>query len=78
MKELTKIIKSVDTFVNIATTSSSITLSFSGSGLKVKPKSTAAACGLTITNKVVFELVKQKYSNPKNLERAQQTINSFD
>ena len=52
-KTLTTILKSFDTFVIIATTSSSITLSFTGIGLIVIPISTASACALSIVNKVL-------------------------
>ena len=50
---ITTILKSFDTFVIIATTSSSINLSFTGIGLIVIPISTATACGLSIGNKVL-------------------------
>ena len=52
-KTLTIILKSFDTIVIIATTSSSITFSLSGFGLIVIPISSSFACGLTITNKVL-------------------------
>ena len=78
-KTLTTIIKSFDTFVIIATTTSSITLSLTGIGLIVIPKSTAAACGLSIGNKVVYETIMNKYNKYKKLyERDQQTVRSFD
>ena len=51
-KTLCIIFKSVDTFVIIATTWSSITLSVTGIGLIVIPISPATACGLSIGNKV--------------------------
>ena len=78
-KSLTTILKSFDTIVIIATTSSSITLSLTGFGLIVIPISSSVACGLTITNKVLYELVMQKYNKYKKLyEKDQQTIKSFD
>ena len=78
-KTLTKIHKSFDTIVIIATTSSSITLSVTGIGLIVIPISTATACGLSITNKVLYEVVMQKYNKyKKHYEKDQQTIKSFD
>ena len=52
-KILNTIKKSFDTFVIIATTSSSIILSFTGSGLIVIPISSGTACGLTNRNKVI-------------------------
>ena len=57
IKMVTKIIKSFDTFVIIATTSSSITLSLTGMGLIAIPISSGIACGLTISNKVIYEKV---------------------
>ena len=61
-KTLTTILKSFDTIVIFATTSSSITLSLTGFGLIVIPISSSIACGLTISNKVLYEIVKQKYN----------------
>ena len=78
-KTLTTILKSFDTIVIIATTSTSITLSVTGIGLIAIPDSTATACGLSITNKVLYEIVMQKYDKyKKQYERDQQTIKSFD
>ena len=78
-KTLTTILKSFDTFVIIATTSSSITLSFTGNGLIAIPKSTATACGLSIGNRVIYEIIINKYNKHKKLyERDQQTPKSFD
>ena len=78
-KTLTTILKSFDTFVIIATTSSSITLNLTGIGLIAIPISTATACGLSIGNKVLFEIIINKYNKCKKLyERDQQTINTFD
>ena len=64
-KTLTTILKSFDTFVIIATTSDSSTLSLTGFGLIVIPISTATACGLSIGNKVLYEIVMQKYNKQK-------------
>ena len=78
-KTTTTILKSFDTFVIIATTSSSITLSLTGIGLIVIPISTATACGLSIGNKVLYEIIIDKHNNYEKLyERDQQTIESFD
>ena len=78
-KTLTTILKSIDTIVLIATTSTSITLSITGIGLLVIPISTATACGLSITNKVLYEIVMKKYDKyKKQYEKDQQTIKSFD
>ena len=58
---------------------SSITLSLTGNGLIVIPISTATACGLSIGNKVLYEIIINKYNKHKELyERDQQTIKSFD
>ena len=43
---LSTLLKSFDTLVIIATTSSSITLSLTGIGLIVIPRATASACAL--------------------------------
>ena len=59
-KTITTILKSFDTFVIIATTSSSITLSLTGIGLIVIPISTASACALSIGNKVLYETILTK------------------
>ena len=78
-RTITTILKSFDTFVIIATTSSSITLSLTGIGLMVIPISTATACDLSIGNKVLYEIIINKYNKNKKLyERDQQTIKSLD
>ena len=78
-KTITTILKSFDTFVIIAGTSSSITLSITGIGLIAIPISTATACGLSIGNKVLYEIIINKYNKYKKLyERDQNTIKSFD
>ena len=78
-KTLTTILKSFDTFVIFATTSSSITLSLTGIGLIAIPISTATACGLSIGNKVLYGIIINKYNKCKKLyERDQQTLKSFD
>ena len=48
---LTKILKSIDTYVIIPTQSTSITISVTGIGLFATPLSTASACGLSISEK---------------------------
>ena len=78
-KTITTILKSFDTFVFIATTSSSITLSLTGIGLIAIPISTATTCGLSIGNKVLYEIIINKYNKYKKIyERDQNTIKSFD
>ena len=71
-KTITTIIKSIDIFVIIATTSRSITLSLTGVGLMVIPISTASACALSISNKVIIN----KYNKQeKQFESDQQLLN---
>ena len=78
-KTLTTILKSFDNIVFIATTLSSISLSLTGFGLIVIPISSSIACGLSITNKVLYEIVMQKYNKYKRLyEKDQQTKISCD
>ena len=78
-KTTTKTLKSFDTIVIIATTFSSITLSVIGIGLTATPISAATACGLSIGNKVIYEIVMQKYNKYKKpYDKDQQTIKSFD
>ena len=78
-KTLSRIIKSIETFVILATTSSSITLSLTEIGLIVIPILTATACGFSIGNKGIYEIIINKYIHyKKQYERDQQTIKSFD
>ena len=78
-KTQTTILKSFDTFVIIATTSSSITLSLKGIRLIAIPLSTASACALSIGNKKKCEIIINKYKKyKKQYEKDQQTIKSFD
>ena len=78
-KMITTLLKSFDTFVIIAKTSSSITLSLTGIGLIVIPISTASACVLSVCNKVLYEIIINKYNKYKKLyEKDQQTIKAFD
>ena len=65
-KVLPETLKSLDTFVNIATTSTSFTLSVKSIGLIVKPVSSGVACGLAFSNKVKFDIVLQKYNKPRS------------
>ena len=64
-KTTTRNLKSFDTFGIIATTSSSITLSLTGIGLLAIPISTELACRLSIGNKVVNEIIRNKYNKYK-------------
>ena len=78
-KTITTKLKYFDTFVIVATTSSSITLSPTGIGLIAIPISTATACRLSIGNKVIYEIILNKYNKyRKQYEKDQQTIKSFE
>ena len=78
-KTSTTILKSFDTFVIIATTSKSITLSPTGTGLIAIPISIATACGLSIGIKVIYEIIIDEYNkNKKHYETDQQTMKSFN
>ena len=60
---LTTILKSFDAFVNFARTSISFTSSLTGKGFIVIPISIGVACRISIGNKVIYEIVMQKYNN---------------
>ena len=64
-KTLTTQLKSIDTVVIIATTSNSIELSLTGIGLLTIPMSTATAYGLSIGNKVIYEIIINNYEKYK-------------
>ena len=71
--------KSFDTVVIFASTSSSFTLSLTGNDLTKIPISAAPAFALSIGNKVKNGIIKNKYSKYKiQYERDPQTIKSFD
>ena len=78
-KTLNTILESVDSIVIIAATSTSISLSITGIGLIVLPISEGIACGLSLGNKILHNLIINKYNKYKKLyERDQNTIKSFD
>ena len=77
-KVLSTLLKTVDTFVIIATTSSSATLSITGSDSITIPISTGIASGLGLSNKVLYEKIMSEYNQYKKIMRAQQAINCFD
>ena len=78
-KTLNTILESVDSIVIIGATSTSITLSVTGVGLIILPISAGIACGLSLGNKVLHNLITNKYNKyKKQYERDQQTIKSFD
>ena len=66
---LSTILISVDTFVTVATTVSSLTLSLTGIGFIAIPLSTGIACELTISDKVISEQVMQMYNNYKSIRK---------
>ena len=77
-RTITALLKSFDTFVIVATTSSCITLSLSGIGLIVIPISTVTACGLSIAIKLLYEIIINKYNkHKKQYEIDEQNIKSF-
>ena len=78
-KTLNTILKSVDSIVIIAATSTSITLSVTGIGLIVLPISAGIGCGLSLGNKLLHKLIINKHNKyKKQYERDQQSIKSFD
>ena len=78
-KTLNTILESVDSIVIIGATSTSITLSVTGIGLIVLPISAGIACGLSLGNKVLHNLIINKHNKyKKQYERDQQTIKLFD
>ena len=78
-KTITTIRKSFETFVIIATTSNSFTLSLTGVGLIAIPISTATTCGLSKGNNILYEININKYNKYKEqYEKDQITIKSFD
>ena len=52
---------------------------YTGNGLIAIPISSGIACGLTITNKVIYEIIMQSYNKYKEQNQGdQETIKSFD
>ena len=76
-KTITTILKSFDTFVILATTSSSITLSLTGIGLIVIAISTATACGLSIADKVIYKIIVNKEKKTKNNMKEIKTLSNL-
>ena len=73
------VLESVDSFVIIGATTTSISLSVIGIGLIVLPISAGIACGLSLGNKILHKLFINKYNKyKKQYERDQNTIKSFD
>ena len=61
-KTLNTVLESVDSIVIIGATSTSITLSITGIGLIILPISAGVACTLSLGNKVLHNLITNKYN----------------
>ena len=78
-KTLDTILESLNSIVIVGATSNSITLSVTGFGLGFLRLSAGIACTLSLGNKVLHEIIINKYNKyKKQYERDQQTIKSFD
>ena len=78
-KTLNTVLESVDSIVIIGATATSITLSVTGIGLIVLPISAGIACGISLGNKILHNIIINKYNKYKQqYERDQNTIKSFD
>ena len=78
-KTLNTVLESLDSIVIIAATATSITLSIAGIGLIVLPISASVACVISLGNKILHNLIINKYNKYKKLyERDYITIKSFD
>ena len=62
-------LESVDTMINSWATSTFITLSNIGIGLIIIPISVGIPCTLSLGNKVILELITNKYKNTKTKNR---------
>ena len=78
-KTLNTMLESVDGIVLITTTSILITLSITGIGMIVLPKSAGIVCTLSIGSKVLHKLIINKYNEyEKQYEKDQLTNKSFN
>ena len=78
-KTLNTVLESVDSIDIIGATSTSITLSITGIGLVILPISAGIACALSLSNKILHELIINKYNKyKKQYEKDQKTIKTFD
>ena len=78
-KTLNTVLESIYSIVIIGATSTSITLSVTGIGLIVLPISAGIVCGISLGNKTLHKLLKNKYNKyKKRYERDQNIIKSFD
>ena len=72
------ILESVDTIVIIGVTSISVTLSITGIGLNILPITAGIGCTLSLGNKILHKLFKNKYNKyKKQNEKDQQFIEIF-
>ena len=76
-KVLSTLLNFVENFMKNATTCISVSLSAKGFDWLVKPISFRVACGLTMNNKVKFEIVMRKYKKHQNLPRKCNCVSSF-
>ena len=74
-KTLTTILKSVDTIVISDTTTSSDTMSVTGIESVAIPISTATACGLSIGNKVKYEMIIYTMNGKDNMKKINKLLN---
>ena len=78
-KTLNTVLETVDSIIMIGATSTSVALSFTGTGLTVLPISAGIACTLSLGKKVLHKLIINKYNeHKKQCQKEQQTIKSFD
>ena len=78
-KLFSTILKTDESFAIIASTSSSIPLSLVGLGLILKPSSASIACGLSLSSKILHEIILHNYNKyKKQYQKDEQTIKCFD
>ena len=77
-KTLKTLLESIDTIAIIGATSPSIKLPVKGIGWNFLPISAGNACTLSLSNKVLLQIIINKYNKyKKQYEKDQQTIESF-
>ena len=64
-KTLNTMLESADTIVYFGATSTSITLSITGVGLNILPISAGIACALSLGNKILYQMIINKYNKNK-------------
>ena len=78
-RTLNRMLKSLESIVVNCATSISIGLSITGFVLVIFPISASKACGLSLGNKLLYEIVDKIYSRyKKQNQEDQQTSKSFD